>query len=66
MIDLTIIWAGIIGFAIVAYVIMDGFDLGIGIVFPTLDKLKVAHLKKLPWGQKEWFEKLIYCLPFFT
>ncbi len=30
-----------------------------GIVFPTLDKLKVAHLKKLPWRQKEWFEKLI-------
>jgi len=35
MIDLTVIWAGIIGFAIVAYVIMDGFDLGIGILFPT-------------------------------
>lgn len=34
MIDLTIIWAAIIGFAIVAYVIMDGFDLGIGILFP--------------------------------
>ncbi|MDB5724676.1 MAG: cydB [Novosphingobium sp.] len=34
MIGLTIIWAGIIGFAIVAYVIMDGFDLGIGILFP--------------------------------
>ncbi len=34
MIDLTVIWAGIIGFAIVAYVIMDGFDLGIGILFP--------------------------------
>ena len=30
-----------------------------GIVFPTLDKLKIAHLKKMPWGQKEWFEKLI-------
>ena len=30
-----------------------------GIVFPTLDKLKVAHLKKLEWGQKEWFEKII-------
>lgn len=30
-----------------------------GIVFPTLDKLKVAHLKKLSWGQKEWFDKLI-------
>jgi len=34
MIDLTIIWAGIIAFAVVAYVIMDGFDLGIGILFP--------------------------------
>lgn len=32
--DLTVIWAGIIGFAIVAYVVMDGFDLGIGILFP--------------------------------
>ena len=32
--DLTVIWAGIIGFAIVAYVLMDGFDLGIGILFP--------------------------------
>ncbi|QCB53020.1 cytochrome d ubiquinol oxidase subunit II [Sphingopyxis sp. PAMC25046] len=34
MIDLTIIWACIIGFAIIAYVVMDGFDLGIGILFP--------------------------------
>jgi cytochrome d ubiquinol oxidase subunit II len=34
MIDLTIVWAGIIGFAIVAYVVMDGFDLGIGLLFP--------------------------------
>lgn len=34
MMDLTVIWACIIGFAIVAYVVMDGFDLGIGILFP--------------------------------
>ena len=34
--DLTIVWAGIIGFAVMAYVVMDGFDLGIGILFPTL------------------------------
>ncbi len=34
MIDLTVVWAGIIGFAIVAYVVMDGFDLGIGLLFP--------------------------------
>ena len=32
--DLTVLWAGIIGFAIFAYVVMDGFDLGIGILFP--------------------------------
>lgn len=31
---LTVIWAGIIAFAIGAYVVMDGFDLGIGILFP--------------------------------
>jgi cytochrome d ubiquinol oxidase subunit II len=31
--DLTIVWAGIIVFAIVMYVVMDGFDLGIGILF---------------------------------
>jgi cytochrome d ubiquinol oxidase subunit II len=34
MIDLTIIWAFLIAFAIAAYVVMDGFDLGIGILFP--------------------------------
>jgi len=37
MIDLTVVWAAIIGFAIIAYVVMDGFDLGIGILFPRLE-----------------------------
>lgn len=32
--DLTIIWAGIIGFGLMMYVLMDGFDLGQGILFP--------------------------------
>lgn len=31
--DLTIIWAGIIGFGLMMYVLMDGFDLGQGILF---------------------------------
>jgi cytochrome d ubiquinol oxidase subunit II len=35
MIDLTVIWAFIIAFAVAAYVVMDGFDLGIGILFPS-------------------------------
>lgn len=34
MIDLTVVWAFIIAFAVAAYVVMDGFDLGIGILFP--------------------------------
>src|SRR3546814_1314743 len=33
-IDLAFIWAAIIAFAVLAYVILDGFDLGIGILFP--------------------------------
>ncbi|PSJ23625.1 cytochrome d ubiquinol oxidase subunit II [Halomonas sp. ND22Bw] len=34
MFDLTLIWAGIIGFGVIMYVLMDGFDLGVGILFP--------------------------------
>jgi cytochrome d ubiquinol oxidase subunit II len=33
-IDLPVIWAIIIAFALMMYVVMDGFDLGIGILFP--------------------------------
>ena len=33
-IDLPLIWAAIIAFGIMMYVVMDGFDLGIGILFP--------------------------------
>ena len=36
--DLTTIWALIIAFAVFMYVVMDGFDLGIGILFPTFGK----------------------------
>jgi cytochrome d ubiquinol oxidase subunit II len=33
-IDLPVVWAIIIAFGLMMYVIMDGFDLGIGILFP--------------------------------
>ncbi|HEX2147740.1 MAG TPA: cytochrome d ubiquinol oxidase subunit II [Pseudorhizobium sp.] len=33
-IDLAFVWAAIIAFAVLAYVILDGFDLGVGILFP--------------------------------
>ncbi|MES2919793.1 MAG: cytochrome d ubiquinol oxidase subunit II [Pseudomonadota bacterium] len=32
--DLALIWAAVIGFAVVMYILMDGFDLGVGILFP--------------------------------
>jgi len=35
--DLPVVWAFILAFAVFAYVVLDGFDLGIGILFPTLD-----------------------------
>jgi cytochrome bd ubiquinol oxidase subunit II len=31
---LPVIWAGLIGIAVAMYVILDGFDLGVGILFP--------------------------------
>jgi cytochrome d ubiquinol oxidase subunit II len=33
-IDLPVLWFLIIGFALMMYVVMDGFDLGMGILFP--------------------------------
>lgn len=32
--DLSIVWAAIIAFGLMMYVLMDGFDLGIGLLFP--------------------------------
>jgi cytochrome d ubiquinol oxidase subunit II len=32
--DIAVIWAFIIAFAVFAYVVLDGFDLGIGMLFP--------------------------------
>src|SRR5690606_21559258 len=32
--DLPLLWAGIISFVVLTYVVLDGFDLGIGILFP--------------------------------
>ncbi|MCW3481332.1 cytochrome d ubiquinol oxidase subunit II [Neisseriaceae bacterium JH1-16] len=34
MLDLSLIWAGIIALGVFVYVMLDGFDLGIGLLFP--------------------------------
>ncbi len=36
MIDLAAIWAALLALAVFIYVILDGFDLGVGILFPFL------------------------------
>jgi cytochrome d ubiquinol oxidase subunit II len=33
---LPVIWAGLIGTAVAMYVVLDGFDLGVGVLFPYL------------------------------
>jgi cytochrome d ubiquinol oxidase subunit II len=35
-IDLALVWTAILALAVLMYVVMDGFDLGIGILFPVL------------------------------
>ena len=58
-IDLTIVWAGVIAFAVAMYVVMDGFDLGIGILFPrfTVGKERDAAMNAIApvWdGNETW------------
>jgi cytochrome bd ubiquinol oxidase subunit II len=36
--DLAVVWAFIIAFAVFVYVVMDGFDLGLGMLFPLFPK----------------------------
>ncbi|MEE9426600.1 MAG: cytochrome d ubiquinol oxidase subunit II [Paracoccaceae bacterium] len=38
MFDLATIWAGLLALSVLIYVILDGFDLGIGILYPTFKK----------------------------
>lgn len=37
-VDIATIWAFIIAFAVFAYVVMDGFDLGLGMLFPLFPR----------------------------
>lgn len=42
--DLAFIWAGVIAFSILTYVVLDGFDLGVGIIFPLIRNEKQKDL----------------------
>ena len=58
-VDLSFVWAAIIAFAVLAYVILDGFDLGIGILFPffpeTRDRNVMTNSIAPVWdGNETW------------
>src|ERR1700751_25191 len=58
-IDLTVIWAFIIAFAVFVYVVMDGFDLGLGILFPLFpqkaDRAVIMNSVAPVWdGNETW------------
>ena len=38
VLDLPFIWAALIAFVVLTYVVLDGFDLGVGILFPLFPK----------------------------
>lgn len=57
--DIVLIWAGVVAFAILAYVVLDGFDLGLGILFfvtPREDdrKLMMASIAPVWDGNETW------------
>ncbi|HHY51493.1 MAG TPA: cytochrome d ubiquinol oxidase subunit II [Alphaproteobacteria bacterium] len=39
-VDLPTIWAALIAFSVFAYVVLDGFDLGVGILFPLFPAVR--------------------------
>jgi len=58
-IDIATIWAFIIAFAVFVYVVMDGFDLGLGILFPLFpakaDRDVVMNTVAPVWdGNETW------------
>src|SRR3954447_694674 len=59
ILDLPFIWAALIAFAVLAYVVLDGFDLGIGIVFPFFqteaDRTQAMNSVAPVWdGNETW------------
>ena len=57
--ELSFIWAGLIAFAVLAYVVLDGFDLGVGILFPAFpepaDRDQMTNSVAPVWdGNETW------------
>ena len=58
IVDLPLIWGGILALAVLLYVVLDGFDLGIGILFPfATDKQRDTMMASIApvWdGNETW------------
>jgi cytochrome d ubiquinol oxidase subunit II len=58
MIDLVVVWAAILAFAVFAYVVLDGFDLGIGILVPFAyakeEDTMIAAIEPVWDGNETW------------
>ena len=57
--DITVVWAAIIAFGLAMYVLLDGFDLGIGILFPLFPRdaeraLMMATVAPVWDGNETW------------
>ncbi|VWB28558.1 ubiquinol oxidase subunit II, cyanide insensitive [Burkholderia arboris] len=58
-IDLPVVWAAIIGLGVFIYVVLDGFDLGIGLLFPFFESKSerqvMLHTIAPVWDGNETF-----------
>src|SRR5213075_2645228 len=58
--DIATVWAFIIAFAVFVYIVMDGFDLGLGILYPLFpaktDRDVIMNSVAPVWdGNETWF-----------
>ena len=68
-IDLPVIWAAIIGLGVFIYVMLDGFDLGIGLLFPFFeDERRPGSDDRIPSRRSGTATRLFSCsaAPGFT
>ena len=67
IVDLPFIWAMLIAIAVLMYVVLDGFDLGIGILFPAIkgERNRDVMMKSIApvWDGNETWLVPSACLP---
>ena len=56
--DITLIWAGLLSFVVLAYIIFDGYDLGVGVLIPLMrserDRAEMVHSVRLWDANETW------------